>query len=37
LDDLTPLKPWQVAVAVAMLVVFLLTFAPVPLQVIGGI
>ncbi len=36
LDDLTALKPWQVAVAVAMLVIFLLTFAPVPLQVVGG-
>lgn len=36
LDDLTTLKPWQMAVAAAMLVVFLLTFSPVPLQVVGG-
>ena len=31
LDEITRLKPWQVLVAVVMMVVFILTFTPVPL------
>jgi hypothetical protein len=35
LDDLTTLKPWQVAAGIAVLVLFVLTFAPNPVQAIA--
>lgn len=34
MDDVTPLRPWQMALAVALLVVFVLTFTPMPLRII---
>jgi membrane-associated protease RseP (regulator of RpoE activity) len=34
LDDVTPLKPWQVVLSIFMLVLFLLTIIPVPLRAI---
>lgn len=36
LDDITRLERWQMVLAGAMLVLFLLTFSPVPLAVVGG-
>lgn len=36
LDDLTPLSAREIAVAVALLIVFALTFTPLPLQVLGS-
>jgi membrane-associated protease RseP (regulator of RpoE activity) len=34
LDDVTRLKPWQVVVAGLVMVLFLLTFSPIPMQAI---
>jgi membrane-associated protease RseP (regulator of RpoE activity) len=36
LDDVTRLERWQVILAGVMLVIFLLTFSPAPLTIIGG-
>lgn len=33
LDDVTPLGPWEKTLAVAMMVVFVLVFTPIPLEV----
>jgi len=37
LDDVTRLERWQVGLAAAVLVIFLLTFAPVPMSIIGAL
>ncbi len=34
LDDITRLKPWQVVLALGMLLLFVLTFVPVPLRLV---
>ncbi len=35
LDSITPLRRWEVAIAVGLMIVMVLTFTPVPLQVIS--
>jgi hypothetical protein len=36
MDDLTPPKRWEIALAIAFLVIFVLTFTPIPLKLIGN-
>ena len=34
MDDVTPLEPWQIALAIGLFVLFVLTFTPLPLRIV---